>query len=324
MSSALSQFVFVMLLLYSSAGPASLNALAARSNPPAAPTDPVALDTLPAAAPGIHFVHVATPDNTSGDTTFLHFPLITGDPGAVLIVTQNWNPGGAPSGVYNNQKVGVSYVSLQGYWGIYNESGGDMPVGAAFNVFIPATGPNAFLHTTTANNVLSNWTTLDHALTNNNPSALLFTTHKFEFGPKGYEFHDHSLGVWYNASVGKWAIFNQDFISMDQELDFNIWVASAGAVTFVHTASAANSAGNSTYLDHPLTNGRPNAIATVTQNWNPGGIGGTYNDKVVGVWYDPTQKKWAVFNQDGSAMPVGAAFNILLDQAKMYLPLVLQ
>ena len=60
-----------------------------------------------------------------------------------------------------------------------------------------------------------------------------------------------------------------------------------------------------------------------TQNWNPGGGSGTYNDYPIGVWYSGTQK-WSIFNQDTtSSMPVGADFNILVIR-RVYLPLILR
>ena len=46
--------------------------------------------------------------------------------------------------------------------------------------------------------------------------------------------------------------------------------ASSLGVQFVHVATAANITSNWTTIDHPLTNGNPNAIILVTPNWNPG------------------------------------------------------
>jgi hypothetical protein len=80
--------------------------------------------------------------------------------------------------------------------------------------------------------------------------------------------------------------------------------------SFVHRATPENISANSTYLDNPLTNDNPNVILYVTQNFNPGGEGGTYNAHPIGVWYDPSAQRWAIFNQDREAMPGGAAFNV--------------
>jgi hypothetical protein len=85
--------------------------------------------------------------------------------------------------------------------------------------------------------------------------------------------------------------------------------ATLGAV-FVHRATPENISSNSTYLDHPLTNDDPDVILYVTQNWNPGGGTGTYNDHPIGVWYDDSSQRWAIFNQDREVMPDGVAFNV--------------
>jgi hypothetical protein len=50
----------------------------------------------------------------------------------------------------------------------------------------------------------------------------------------------------------------------------------------------------------------------VTQNVNPGGSGGgVYNNHPIGVFY--VQGKWAIFNEDQAPMPIGAAFNVMVD-----------
>ena len=53
---------------------------------------------------------------------------------------------------------------------------------------------------------------------------------------------------------------------------------------------------------------------SVTQNWNPGGGRGVYNDHPVGVFYDKKAQQWAVYNLDGAPMPDGAAFNIAVSE----------
>lgn len=81
-------------------------------------------------------------------------------------------------------------------------------------------------------------------------------------------------------------------------------------VHFVHVASTDNISSNWTYLDHPLLNGNDSANFLVTQNWNPRNLTGTYNAKAIGVWYDDVELKWGIFNQDQTAMPEEAAFNV--------------
>ena len=81
-------------------------------------------------------------------------------------------------------------------------------------------------------------------------------------------------------------------------------------VKFVHRARLVNTAGNYTYLDDRLTNGEPDAVLSVTQNWNPGGGRGVYNDHPVDTVYDAQVERWAIYNRDNVSIPKGAAFNV--------------
>ncbi len=91
-------------------------------------------------------------------------------------------------------------------------------------------------------------------------------------------------------------------------------VAGAGVNTatpiFTHRATVANTSGSETRISHPHCNGRPGAILIVTYNYNPAGLAGTRNDRPVGIYYTGTQ--WAIYNLDAAAMPVGAAYNVLV------------
>ena len=86
---------------------------------------------------------------------------------------------------------------------------------------------------------------------------------------------------------------------------------------FIHVASAGNLHCDNvddhcTSIDHPLTNGDPNAILIVTPNWNASGTG-VYNVSPIGVFYVYSTEKWSIFNQD-TTVPIleGAAFNVLV------------
>lgn len=79
---------------------------------------------------------------------------------------------------------------------------------------------------------------------------------------------------------------------------------------FIHEATAGNISGSYTVIDHPMSNNSPGAILIVTPNFNPPGVSGGYNNHPIGVSY--FNNKWRIFNQDAAAMPVGAAFNVLI------------
>lgn len=78
---------------------------------------------------------------------------------------------------------------------------------------------------------------------------------------------------------------------------------------FKHTATRANTAGHITYIDHPMCNGDPHAMLLITHDW---GTSGPYVNRPTGVWYDPGRAQWSIFMEDGSAMPAGAMFNVLV------------
>ncbi len=76
---------------------------------------------------------------------------------------------------------------------------------------------------------------------------------------------------------------------------------------FVHRATGGNSRGDYTYLSHPRVDGDPNAFVFASPT-------GSY-DHNIGVWYEPREKKWAIFNQDRAAVPAGSAFEVVVPPA---------
>jgi len=252
-------------------------------------------------------IHIATTENTFGHLTKIDDPRINGNPNALLTVTQNWTP----NWVYNNHAVGVHFAGF--YWYVFNQDLAAIPEDAAFNVLIPPTDSAAFTHVATAANSTLHYTLIDHPLLNGNPDAIfLVTQHWNPMGSPG-TYNDHHIGVWYDYGTGKWAILNQDEVDMPEGAAFNVYVPPIGANAFTHVTTLDNVLGNVTYIDHPESNGEPNAICLLTPNRNPAGLSGTYNDQATGVWYSSVQQKASIFNQDTSVdMPLGAAFNVLL------------
>ncbi|GHF43669.1 hypothetical protein HNQ07_001951 [Deinococcus metalli] len=86
-------------------------------------------------------------------------------------------------------------------------------------------------------------------------------------------------------------------------------------VGFVHTSTAGNSVNNWTCIDNPATNDKPNAVVTVTHNYNPGGDStkSNYDTNLTGVWY--TTNKWCIYHEDPSkAMTAGKTYNVVVVQ----------
>ncbi len=83
------------------------------------------------------FIHRATSESISSNSTYLNNRLINGNPDVILSVTQNWNPQ-AGNGRYNDHSVGVWYDPGRKRWAIFNQDRAPMPERAAFNVIVAA------------------------------------------------------------------------------------------------------------------------------------------------------------------------------------------
>jgi len=183
---------------------------------------------------------------------------------------------------------------------------------ASFEQIDPKSTKAIFVQRATPQNILLNSTYLDHPATNGDPNAFILVERLSELGGDA-ENNAHQIGVWYDArrGGGRWAIFNQHHARMAVGATFEV-VVMEGPYTLIHRATLQNTVGNSTYVDDPLTNGNPDAVLTITQNWNPGGVGNTYNDHPVGARYYADERQWVILNRDREPMPVGAAFNVVV------------
>jgi hypothetical protein len=88
-----------------------------------------------------------------------------------------------------------------------------------------------------------------------------------------------------------------------------ITVSGTTRPAFVHTATVGNVVGARTVLDHPLLNNRFNAIATANYLYT-GSVG--FLAGGVALFYDSTAGRWSIMRSDGSAMPAGARFNVIV------------
>jgi sortase A len=167
----------------------------------------------------------------------------------------------------------------------------------------------AFVHRSDEKNSRGDYTYLSDPTIDGDPNAVVLVTLMPDQESSGDGIYDHNVGVWYEPQAQKWAIFNQDRTAVPAGTTFQV-VVPGEPEKIVHRAEPGNIDENSTYLDDPLVNGKTGAILSVTQNWNPGGGSGTYNDHPVDVRYDAGRQQWAIYNTDDAAMPDGAAFNV--------------
>jgi hypothetical protein len=169
-----------------------------------------------------------------------------------------------------------------------------------------------FLHIATTTTISNNSTYLDGFYINNNPNRLLLVTPVGNpAGGTTGVLNNHPIGVWYDSSRARWAIFNQDGQPIPIGAAFYVNDSNPSNNFIVQRATTATAAGNSLYIDNPYSNGHPEAILYVMANWNAGGVG-VFNNHYIGVWYDITRGKWAIFNQDRQPIPPGTAFNVLI------------
>jgi len=141
---------------------------------------------------------------------------------------------------------------------------------------------------------------INNSITNNQPNLNLQVT---QVWPSNYDAHP--IGVWYDGS--EWTIFNEDIANIPLGTSFNVSVHVNGDPYFQVTATTSNSSGDSMYINNAIINNTPNAKVWVTQDWT-----GTYDPHEIGVWYDSSRQQWAVFNEDGTAIPAGSTFELVL------------
>lgn len=169
-----------------------------------------------------------------------------------------------------------------------------------------------YTHTATAANTFGSWTLLDNSVTNHNPHAVIEVTANWNPDGTYTGFDNHRAGVWYDTWDGKWAIFNEDGANMPIGASFNVSasITSFTNTYYVVTATASNTDGYILFLNEFPLNSRPSEQFVVTQDMNPGGTSGVYNNHAIGIWYDPYRAEWTIYNEDLSPIPIGASFNI--------------
>lgn len=271
--------------------------------------------------PGVFFIHTATASNSIDDYSLIDHPLLNFHPNAIMLVTQNQSPD-AFGGSLNNHPIGVWYNTSQQKWAVFNEDIAAITELSAFNVMIPDSSTTAFVHTAESGNIFINSTFIDNPLTNGNPNAIVLVTQNWNPSGATGVFNNHNIGVWYNATNNKWAVFNEDTALMPEGASFNVLVAPSGTDAFVHTSTLANTQTVLTRIDNPLTNFNPYAILLSTPNYNPGGGAGSYYNYPPSVLF--SLDKWAISNQIGLEMPVGVSFNIIVKDNRVFLPVIMR
>jgi len=169
------------------------------------------------------FVQQATTANISGSGTAINNPLVNNNPSVVLLVTQNWNPGGN-GGVFDPHPIGVTYDN--GSWVVFNEDGAVMPPQASFNIHVLSASNSTFVQTASDANMQNGATVIDNGQIDHDPHAIILVTQVWN--PNGNSngvYNSHPVGV---AFDGKhWEIINEDQTPIPQGASFNVVIVKA-------------------------------------------------------------------------------------------------
>ncbi len=254
--------------------------------------DETLLHRVPSVAPG----STATVDN----------PLLNGFAQAAPHVVGNWNPNGFGS-IYNDHPVSLRYNTTTARWQLRQEDLLNFSAGAAFNLYAPGAGSGRYDHFNSAGNTTGSLTTLSNDDLNNHADYILLVTRNPGNGSTVSDVAS-PLAVSYLGS--SWRVERLDGLLMPANGGFNVYFQPPSNNAYRHRATAGNTFGNLTYLDHPLLNDHRCARFHVTQDATSTLI----NNHNVGVYYAPPPiARWTIFNQDAADMTNNPSFHIVVD-----------
>jgi hypothetical protein len=299
-----------------------------------APAAATGSNILPLTVAPVHsLLHVVKSENidpTLSYVTYLDDPILNGTLGADYAVwaTANWNPEGT-SGVYNNRPIGVWYNPTLHRWAIVNQDGGAMVAGQAFNVMFDYANPNAFCHPTTLVNTSGSYSMMDFSIINGKPNEILIMTQYLGVGTTPGSLYNHNVGIAYDASGGRWRIYNEDATSMELSKSFCFLDVTGYQNSWMHIVHATgpnlNSYGNYTWLTSSPTHQRHALFFTT--HFIGDLVYPIFSNHPLGVWYDSYDNggSWSIFNQDLAAMvDLDYYFVFAIEKSIVYLPLIVR
>lgn len=85
-------------------------------------------------------------------------------------------------------------------------------------------------------------------------------------------------------------------------------VSGTNKTAFTITGTGGNTSGHMLILNY--ANQSPTDILLVTHNYNPGGLGGSYHNNPVGVYWNGSA--WAIYSEDTTTPMLGKSFNVMV------------
>lgn len=162
------------------------------------------------------FVHQVAAGNlrTTYSSTIDHAS-VNNKPDARIFITPVWEQ----STDYNNHAVGVVYINNR--WEIINLNKSNLPVGLKFNVIVSTDDLQSFIHTSSATEIIADYTTMDDVKVNSKASVRIIATPNLGTSDAAVK-NPAVTGLWYKASAGKWTIFNENGDVMPDGAGYNI------------------------------------------------------------------------------------------------------
>ncbi|MEO7432140.1 MAG: choice-of-anchor Q domain-containing protein, partial [Dokdonella sp.] len=246
------------------------------------------------------FSHTVTTGNTGSGSYITRFDDASTDgvPGAKVMVTSNFNDG-TPPGVLYAPPFGV-YYDL-GKWQLFAQDIAPAPLGAHFDVFVPAIGGGSFTQVATGDNISGAASRIDNSSTDSLPDRIVLATQNWTVGNHGI-YNPHQVGLLY---FGKWFVANLDGAPMPVNAGFNVYAQAASPNAFRVVASMNGSA---LVLDHSLLNGIPCARPHVSRI-----LGASSTD--YGFDVDYFAGHWEIYGH--APLAVGDSFNVVIDPAQV-------
>jgi hypothetical protein len=170
------------------------------------------------------------------------------------------------------------------------------------------------VHTASAANIdpsYPNVTYIDNPLLTNpatNPDYNLWVTPNWNPAGSTGQYNNHPVGVWYNDTLHRWGIVNQDGAAMVAGLAFNVIFGYSVPHTFCWPINIGNTTANYSEMNIPDINADPGAVIILTHYAWGGAAPGTLDNHNVGVAYDIPSARWRIYTEDGTNLQTGNTY----------------
>jgi hypothetical protein len=172
-------------------------------------------------------------------------------------------------------------------------------------------GQQTIVHTAASNNTVFNYS--DVSLNSVDTGSLLLATPHHDDAVSTTEA-TQNVGVYFSGDVGApWAVYYENnTVPMTVGRRFSVTNIGFGAARFLHASTLGNDVGAFSQLSNASLPNLNGLVLGVTHNYNPGGVGGTYDDERVG--FDFFSGHWYLQNQNGADdFQSGRYFNVLVE-----------